>query len=108
MAGVRHRQIKTGLSSKGGKARIYPGREKSAGSRRGKTRIYPRKERRAGSRRGKGMEQNMNKGYDLFLFAGQSNMAGRGITSERFPGKAPAVLKGAGVEFRAVSDPGRL
>ena len=54
------------------------------------------------------MEQNMNKGYDLFLFAGQSNMAGRGITSERFPGKTPAVLKGAGAEFRAVSDPGRL
>lgn len=54
------------------------------------------------------MEQHMNKGYDLFLFAGQSNMAGRGITSERFPGKAPAVLKGAGAEFRAVSDPGRL
>ena len=43
------------------------------------------------------MEQNMNKGYDLFLFAGQSNMAGRGITSERFHGKTPAVLKGAGV-----------
>ena len=36
MAGVRHRQIKTGLSSKGGKARIYPRKERREGSRRGK------------------------------------------------------------------------
>ena len=34
------------------------------------------------------MEQNMNKGYDLFLFAGQSNMAGRGELQVRgFPGR---------------------
>jgi len=45
---------------------------------------------------------------DLFLFAGQSNMAGRGISCERFPERAPAVLPGAGWEYRAVSAPGRL
>ncbi len=45
---------------------------------------------------------------ELFLFAGQSNMAGRGITSPRFPEKAPECLAGAGYEFRAISDPTRL
>jgi hypothetical protein len=45
---------------------------------------------------------------DLFLFAGQSNMAGRGITCPRFPDPAPALLPGAGWEFRAVSSPDRL
>ena len=45
---------------------------------------------------------------DLFLFAGQSNMAGRGISCERFPETAPAVLPGAGWEYRAVSAPGQL
>ena len=45
---------------------------------------------------------------DVFLFAGQSNMAGRGISCERFPERAPAVLPGAGWEYRAVSAPGRL
>ena len=30
MAGVRHKQIKTGLSSKGGKARIHPRKERRA------------------------------------------------------------------------------
>ena len=45
---------------------------------------------------------------DLFLFAGQSNMAGRGVACERFPETAPAVLPGAGWEYRAVSAPGRL
>lgn len=49
-----------------------------------------------------------NKAWDLFLFAGQSNMAGRGITSERWPQPAPALLPGAGMEYRAVSDPTRL
>lgn len=45
---------------------------------------------------------------DLFLFAGQSNMAGRGIPCERFPETAPAVLPGAGWEYRAISAPGQL
>lgn len=45
---------------------------------------------------------------DLFLFMGQSNMAGRGITCSRFPQSAPVCLPGAGWEFRAVSDPNRL
>lgn len=46
--------------------------------------------------------------YDLFLFAGQSNMAGRGITSERWPQPAPELLPGAGMEYRAISAPDRL
>lgn len=45
---------------------------------------------------------------DLFLFAGQSNMAGRGVPCERYPERAPAVTPGAGWEFRAVSDSTRL
>lgn len=49
-----------------------------------------------------------NTPYDLFLFAGQSNMAGRGITCPRFPETAPAVSSEAGAEFRAISDPDRL
>ena len=50
----------------------------------------------------------MNTSYDLFLFAGQSNMAGRGITCTRFPEPAPTVSPEAGAEFRAISDPDRL
>ena len=50
----------------------------------------------------------MKQTVDLFLFAGQSNMAGRGITCEKFPEKAPVVLPGAGWEFRAVTAPDRL
>ena len=46
--------------------------------------------------------------YDLFLFAGQSNMAGRGIFCEQFPETAPSLIPGAGVEFRAFSDPTKL
>lgn len=46
--------------------------------------------------------------YDLFLFMGQSNMAGRGIVSARWPQQAPALLPGAGWEFRAISDPTAL
>ena len=46
--------------------------------------------------------------YDLFLFAGQSNMAGRGITCTHFPEGAPDLISGAGAEFRAISDPTRL
>mgnify|MGYP003302780477 CR=1 FL=1 len=40
---------------------------------------------------------------DLFLFMGQSNMAGRGTSAQ-----APAVIAGAGYEFRPVSDPTKL
>ena len=40
---------------------------------------------------------------DLFMFMGQSNMAGRGTGSQ-----APAVIAGAGYEFRAISDPTKL
>lgn len=45
---------------------------------------------------------------DLILFAGQSNMAGRGITGGQWAQPAPALIPGAGYEYRAVSDPGRL
>lgn len=45
---------------------------------------------------------------DLILFAGQSNMAGRGVTCARWPQPAPQLTPGAGWEFRAVSDPTRL
>lgn len=45
---------------------------------------------------------------DLFLFMGQSNMAGRGIVNQTWTEAAPAVLPGAGYEFRAVTDPTRL
>ncbi len=45
---------------------------------------------------------------DLFLFAGQSNMGGRGISCDRFPETAPAVLPGAGWEYRPISAPDRL
>lgn len=45
---------------------------------------------------------------DLFLFMGQSNMAGRGIVNDTWPEKAPRVLEGAGYEYRAVSDPDSL
>ena len=36
--------------------------------------------------------------YDLFLFAGQSNMAGRGIACTQFPECAPDLIPGAGAE----------
>ncbi len=46
--------------------------------------------------------------YDLFLFAGQSDMAGRGISTIEFPDLPPVCSAGAGYEFRAISDPTRL
>lgn len=52
-------------------------------------------------------ENNM-KTYDLILFAGQSNMAGRGIITEKWNEPAPSILEGAGMECRAVSDPEHL
>lgn len=42
--------------------------------------------------------------FDLFLFMGQSNMAGRGIVSDKWSEAAPDLLKGAGYEYRAISD----
>lgn len=45
---------------------------------------------------------------DLIVFAGQSNMAGRGETSEDFPDTAPAVIPGAGYEFKSITDPTKL
>lgn len=49
-----------------------------------------------------------NKTVDLFLFMGQSNMAGRGATSLHSPEKVPELINGAGYEFRAISDPSKL
>ena len=46
--------------------------------------------------------------YDLFLFIGQSNIAGRAKTSPEHPERAPLCLPNAGFEFRAVSDPTML
>lgn len=46
--------------------------------------------------------------FDLFLFSGQSNMAGRGIVCERWPQPAPSIISGAGWEYRAISAPDRL
>ena len=40
---------------------------------------------------------------DVLLFCGQSNMAGRGETSEAWPEGAPEILEGAGWEYRAMS-----
>lgn len=45
---------------------------------------------------------------DVFMFMGQSNMAGRGITSSAWPQCCPVITDGAGYEFRAISDLNRL
>ncbi len=45
---------------------------------------------------------------DLFMFMGQSNMAGRGISTPSHPETAPTLVKGAGYEYRAVSSPDKL
>ena len=50
----------------------------------------------------------MDKTVDLFMFMGQSNMAGRGTVTEKYPEKAPSLIKDAGYEFRAVSAPNQL
>lgn len=49
-----------------------------------------------------------SKVIDLFMFMGQSNMAGRGIVNEEHPVPAPKLLKGAGYEYRAVSAADKL
>lgn len=45
---------------------------------------------------------------DVFMFMGQSNMAGRGITNTEHLEKAPTIMSGAGYEYRAVSDDTKL
>ncbi len=45
---------------------------------------------------------------DLFMFMGQSNMAGRGAVTSDHPESAPVLLPNAGYEYRAVSSPGEL
>jgi hypothetical protein len=50
----------------------------------------------------------MSRKFDLFLFMGQSNMAGRGISNKKWPEGAPDIIDDAGYEFRAVSDPEKL
>lgn len=50
-------------------------------------------------------QENLMREVDVFLFAGQSNMAGRGATSISFPESAPYVAPGIAWEYRAVSDP---
>ena len=44
-----------------------------------------------------------SKVVDLFIFMGQSNMAGRGVAAQ-----APEVPEGWGYEYKAISDPGKL
>lgn len=53
-------------------------------------------------------EKKENKHVDLFLFMGQSNMAGRGIVTAEHREDAPRVVEGGGYEFRAISDPTRI
>lgn len=53
-------------------------------------------------------EEPPGKTIDLFLFMGQSNMAGRGIVTSEHPQGVPAVIEDAGYEYRAVSEPNRL
>ena len=50
----------------------------------------------------------MERIFDLMMCMGQSNMAGRGITSERWPEPAAEPMPGIGYEYRAVSDPDHL
>lgn len=55
------------------------------------------------------MVRNMqNSAVDLFMFMGQSNMAGRGIVTAEHSVSVPTLTEGAGYEYRAVSSPDRL
>ena len=45
---------------------------------------------------------------DLFMFMGQSNMAGRGIVTREHSEGVPKLTEGAGYEYRAISSPDRL
>ena len=53
-------------------------------------------------------EYDLSKIVDLGIFMGQSNMAGRGITTTAHPEPAPIVPEGHGYEFKAISDPTKL
>ena len=45
---------------------------------------------------------------DVFVFAGQSNMAGRGIVCEKYPEPIEKTVAGAGYEYKAITNPERL
>lgn len=45
---------------------------------------------------------------DVIMFAGQSNMAGRGIVCEKWPQEAPEATEGSGYEYRAITAPNAL
>lgn len=49
-----------------------------------------------------------DKVVDVIVFAGQSNMAGRGVLNDKHPEDAPMVKESVAMEFRAYSDPSRL
>lgn len=51
---------------------------------------------------------NVRETVDIFLFMGQSNMAGRGSSNHVWSESAPGILPGAGYEFRAITDPTKL
>ena len=53
-------------------------------------------------------EYDLSKIVDLGIFMGQSNMAGRGVTTTAHPEPAPVVPEGHGYEFKAISDPTKL
>ncbi len=42
---------------------------------------------------------------DLILFMGQSNMAGRGVASDRWPQSKSLAIEGVGYEYRAITAP---
>jgi hypothetical protein len=46
--------------------------------------------------------------YDVIIFMGQSNMAGRGTVTTAHPENAPSLIPLSGYEFRAISDPTKL
>lgn len=54
------------------------------------------------------LQDNHIKTVDLFMFMGQSNMAGRGVTNSTWTERAPKIGYGAGYEFKAISDPTQL
>lgn len=54
------------------------------------------------------MDKKCKKEVDLFMFMGQSNMAGRGVRNAEHPEPPDEIAGGAGYEYRAVSAPGRL
>ncbi len=48
--------------------------------------------------------QDYRKTFDLMIFMGQSNMAGRGVENDKHPEDAPGVADSIDMEFRAYSD----